>query len=76
MISVNELYNLFNPQYVNQDYVNQLKVEQYELKQDLEIAKVVKAVQDYCKAAKNIDQQHQQKALGLCLEVILKEFYG
>ena len=62
---MNPLYDqMFNPQYVNQDYLYQLKQrEQHALEQRQEIAKAVKALHDYCAAARKITQEYQQDYL-------------
>ena len=71
---MNELYRLLNPDYVNRDYINNINWQQYEQQQNKEVENAVKAIQDFCKAAKKIDQNHQQKALNACLLAIAKEY--
>lgn len=70
------LYNrMFNPQYVNPIYFhNNTQQIQYAQQQDKKVFDAVKAVQDLCKAVKDMDEQHQQIAFILCLGEMSKEF--
>ena len=72
---MNPLYDqMFNPQYVNQDYLYQLKQrEQHALEQRQEIAKAVKALHDYCAAARKITPEYQQEAFYACAAAVLEE---
>ena len=71
---MNTFYNqMFNPQYVNAEYYRQIEQQQYETKQDKEIAKAVKAIHDLCEAVKKIDANHQQQAFNACLFELAKE---
>lgn len=67
---------MFNPQYVNPTYYNQMQAQiaQYQLQQNVEVAKAVKAMRDMCKAVKKMDDQHQQEAFMACLGVMSQEF--
>lgn len=72
---MNTFYDqMFNPQYVNLEYYHQIEQRQYEVKQDKEIAKAVKAIHDLCEAIKQLDNQHQQIAFSACLAEMAKEF--
>lgn len=72
---MNTFYDqMFNPQYVNLEYYHQIEQRQYEVKQDKEIAKAVKAIHDLCEAVKQLDNQHQQIAFSACLAEMAKEF--
>lgn len=58
---------MFNPQYVNPNYYHMLQQQQYECKQQEEIAKVLKAFHNLCEAAGKLDAQHQQITFQACL---------
>ena len=68
--------NIFNQQYVSQNNYMQLQYEiaKYQANQNNEVAKAVKAMHDLCKAVKNMDTEHQQQAVELCLAEIAREF--
>lgn len=72
---MNPLYDqMFNPQYVNQDYLYQLRQqEQHAWEQRQEIAKAVKALHDYCAAARKITPEYQQEAFYACAAAVLEE---
>ena len=72
---MNPLYDqMFNPQYVNQDYLYQCRQqEQHALEQRQEIAKAVKALHDYCAAARKITPDYQQEAFYACAAAVLEE---
>lgn len=72
---MNPLYDqMFNPQYVNHDYLYQLRQrEQHALEQRQEIAKAVKALHDYCAAARKITPEYQQEAFYACDAAVLEE---
>lgn len=67
---------MFNPQYVNPGYYNQIQEEiaQYQIQQNVEISKMVKAMRDMCESVKKMDEQHQQEAFIACLGVMAQEF--
>ena len=73
---MNTFYNqMFNPQYVNSEYYRQIMCQKYEIEQEKEVFKAVKAIQDLCKAVKQLDEQHCQIAFGACLAELAKEFH-
>lgn len=64
----NQFFNqMFNPQYVNPNYYHILQQQQYECRQQDEVAKVVKTFDDMIKASQKLDVQHQQIAFQACL---------
>lgn len=70
---MNPLYNqIFNQQYVNQNYLKNIQL-QHDAEQQYEIAKAVKALHDYCDAAKKITPEYQQQAFWACATAILEE---
>ena len=71
---MNPLYDqIFNQQYVNPNYLLQLQQQQYRAEQELEIGKAVKALHDYCEAARKIAPEYQQQAFWACATAILEE---
>ncbi len=69
---MNPLYDqIFNQQYVNEAYLHQLQIQRYHAEQQQEIAKAVKALHDYCDAARRIAPEYQQQAFCACAAVIL-----
>jgi len=76
MIDNNQFFNqFFNQQCVTPNYYNQIydQVHQYELNQTEEVANVVKAVHDLCKAYHKLDSEHQQQAFCLAVAKMAKE---
>ena len=71
---MNPLYEqIFNQQYVNPDYLLQLQIQQYHTEQQQEIQKAVKALHDYCDAARKIAPEYQQEAMKQCITALLME---
>lgn len=71
---MNPLYELmFNPQYVNEDYIKQVKYQHFQAEQQVEIAKAVKAIHDYCDAARKIAPEFQSEAFYQCAIAVLQE---
>lgn len=64
----------YNPQYVNPTYFTKQQEVFQPVKQDEEILKVAKAMRDLCRAVKNMDEQHQEQAFAMCLNVIAQEY--
>lgn len=72
---MNTFYNqMFNPQYVNPEYYSLIKQQQYQAKQNEEVANAVKAIHDLCEAVKKLDEEHQQIAFSACLVEMAREF--
>ena len=70
---MNPLYDqIFNQQYVNPDYLQQLQLQHHKQQQQ-EIAKAVKALHDYCDAARKIAPEYRQQAFCVCAAAILEE---
>ena len=71
---MNPLYDqIFNQRYVNQTYLQQLQQQQYHAEQQIEIAKAIKALHDYCDAARKIAPEYRQQAFCVCAAAILEE---
>ena len=71
---MNPLYDqIFNQQYVNPDYLLQLQQRQYHAEQQAEIQKAVKALHDYCDAARKIAPEYRELAVRKCIEAIVLE---
>ena len=66
-------YQLFNPEYVNEEYIRQLQQQQHDAEQQKEILNVVKAIHDYFNAARKISPDYQQIAFNACIATIVKE---
>ena len=54
-------YNIFNPRYFEQAYIQQLE-NQRNMEQQKNIYDMVKAISDYCEAARKIHPDYQQRA--------------
>ena len=59
-------YTIFNQTYMNPNYLQQLRVQKF-WDQQKKIGDMVKAISDYCNAARNIDAEYQQEAMAACL---------
>ena len=71
---MNPLYEqIFNQRYVQPEYYNQLRLQEYQAQQHHEIEKAVKALHDYCDAARKIAPEYHSIALQKCIEAILLE---
>ena len=55
------------------DYLRQLEFHQYAQEQKYEIAKAVKALHDYCDAARKISPEFQREAFRQCGIAVLEE---
>ena len=62
-------YTIFNQTYIAPNYIQQLQVQKY-WEQQKKIADMVKAISDYCSAARDIEEPYQQEALSACLAEI------
>ena len=65
-------YNIFNPRYFEQAYIQQLE-NQRNMEQQKNIYDMVKAISDYCEAARKIHSDYQQKAIEACLQEIVRQ---
>lgn len=68
-------YNIYNPTYVNSTYLQQLQLqcqqaEQKHWEQKKKIRDMVKAISDYCSAAREIEPEYRQEAMNACLAEI------
>ena len=71
---MNPLYDqIFNQKFVNPSYLQQLQLQQYHAEQQQEIAKAVKALHDYCDAARKIAPEYRELAMRECVAAILME---
>ncbi len=67
-------YSIYNPTYVNSAYLQQLEIQRQQVEaerkywqQQEKIKDMVKAISDYCKAAREIEPEFQQQAINACL---------
>lgn len=58
------LYGIFNPQYLSQFQAQQMEVQR-NLEQQKNICDMVKAISDFCEAARKVDADYQQQAAEL-----------
>jgi len=71
---MNPLYfQMFNPQYVNNEYYRYLQRQQHDYEQCIEISNAVKAIRDCCDAFSKIDQENQQLAFEACVMEIINK---
>lgn len=71
---MNPLYEqMFNSQHVNEDYLQTLQRQKYHNEQCAEISKAVKAIHDYCDAARKISPEYQNEAFIQCAMAALEE---
>lgn len=68
--------DIFNQQYVNPQYYQWLQQQNFENYQRNEFLKMLKGLDDFIKAAKNIAPEYQQEAFNACVEKICTEFFG
>lgn len=72
--------NLFNQNYINeleyQRLCSQIDQIQFDMKQQEEIGKMVKALDDFFDSAQKIAPQYQNQANMACMFEICKRFYG
>ena len=59
-------YTIFNQTYMTPNYLQQLQVKKF-WDQQKKIGDMVKAISDYCNAARGIDAEYQQEAISACL---------
>lgn len=72
MQHTNYPYNLFNQEYINQNNIyNAQSIHNSEQKKNIE--NMVKAISDYCEAARKITPDYQQTALNACLAEIVAQ---
>lgn len=59
-------YTIFNQTYINPNYLQQFQTQKF-WDQQKKIGDMVKAISDYCNAARGIDAEYQQEAITACL---------
>lgn len=60
-------YTIFNQTYTNPNYLQQIQEQNKFWDQQKKIHDMVKAISDYCTAARGIDEDYQQEAMNACL---------
>ena len=65
-------YNLFNQEYLSQAYFRQIQIQK-NIEQRKKIADAVKAISDYCTAARDIEPEYQPEAFQACLAEIIRQ---
>lgn len=66
-------YRIFNPNYLNAYQQAQQLEAQRQWEQNKNIADMVKAISDYCEAARNVHPDFQQTAFNACLAEIINQ---
>ena len=71
-------YNIYNPAYVNPTYLQQLESQiqqavNKQWEQQKKIGDMVKAISDYCSAAREIAPEYQQEAMKACFAEIARQ---
>lgn len=72
MMYQNYPYGIFNTSYLNTYQAQQMEVQR-QWEQNKNIVDMVKAISDYCEAARKVDPDYQQIALCACLAEILNQ---
>ena len=65
-------YNIFNQTYLSPNYLQQIQLQNH-MEQQRKIANMVKAISDYCAAARDIEPSYQQEAISACLVEIKRQ---
>ncbi len=65
-------YGIFNQSGFDQ-YITQQAEMQRKYSQNANITKMVKAISDYCEAARNVDADYQQLAMNACWAEIMRQ---
>lgn len=65
-------YGIFNPQYLNQFQAQQMEAQRNQ-EQQKNIADMVKAISDFCEAARKVHPDYQQTALSFCLAEVTRQ---
>ena len=65
-------YTIFNQHYTNPNYLQQIQINKF-LDQQEKIGDMVKAISDYCEAARGIEVEYQQEAFNACLAEIARQ---
>lgn len=65
-------YGIFNPQYLSQFQAQQMEAQR-NLKQQKNISDMVKAISDFCEAARKVDADYQQAAMNACLAEVFRQ---
>lgn len=72
MIYQNYPYGIFNPNYLNIYQEHQREIQR-QWEQNKNIADMVKAISDYCEAARKVHPDYQQVAYNACLAEIFNQ---
>lgn len=65
-------YGIFNPQYLNQFQRQQMEAQR-NLEQQKNVYDMVKAISDFCEAARKVHPDYQQTAITYCLAEVLRQ---
>ena len=65
-------YTIFNQTYMEPNYLQQIQRNKF-WEQQKKIGDMVKAVSDYCEAARGIEREYQDEAIVACLAEIARQ---
>ena len=65
-------YDIFNPMYLKNNYVQQLE-NWRNVEQQKNICDMVKAISDYCEAARKVAPDYQRMATDACMMEIVRQ---
>ena len=65
-------YAIFNQSYTNPNYLQRIQINKF-WEQQKKIGDMVKAISDYCEAARSIEGEYQQEAFNACLAEIARQ---
>lgn len=71
-------YSIYNPTYVNPTYLQQLETQcqqavHKQWEQQKKIGDMVKAISDYCSAAREIEPEYREEAMNACFAEIARQ---
>lgn len=67
------IYNIFNPDYFNQDYIRQQQELQFHNGQQAEIVRMVKAIDDFFDACRKVAPQYIEQAQWVSINEIWRQ---
>ncbi len=72
-------YNIYNPNYLEKSYLQMLRTNMQKeaqnkhFEQQMKIKDMVKAISDYCEAAREIEPQYWQEATVACVAELCRQ---
>ena len=65
-------YNIFNQSYISAYNLQQYNMQKH-IEQQTKVAKMVKAISDFCTAARAVEPEYQQEAFQACIAEIIRQ---